>query len=330
MAPALVLVAGSSQRFIKDQRTLMHLTKPLRSLSIEKSWANLDWPSVFSAIIYPALGVFGVLLATALALFVPGLSLPWWSAPLALLVSAATLVVCNIGVGVLHRIWQHKAADLRWPAQLLTAVNCVIAMQGKVKDWVNYHSQHHRLSDKPGDPHNPAEGKFWAWIGWLLWRDENDLKRPTAIWLKDSRLIRFADAHLLKLSVAVHLLVPLAVYLAVWMAGGSLLLAFLLHAAAVIGRGVQFHATTLGVNVFGHLKTPAWADWLLALLTGGEALHDHHHAEPQSALHLPREGLINRLVDYNGTAILVFEKLRWARDLKIAPQFLPQTALPRG
>ncbi|MFW6413191.1 MAG: acyl-CoA desaturase, partial [Oceanicaulis sp.] len=76
------------------------------------------------------------------------------------------------------------------------------------------------------------------------------------------------------------------------------------------------------------LKTPAWADYLLALLTGGEAFHDHHHDDPSSALHLPRRGLINRLVDYNGTALLVFEKLRWARDLKIAPQFAgaPQIA----
>jgi len=308
----------------------MHLTKPLRSLSIEKSWANLDWPSVFSAIIYPALGVLGLVAAVILGLALPGLALHGWYALACLFAGAVTLVVCNLGVGVLHRIWQHKAGELKWPAQAITAVNVVIAMQGKVKDWVNYHSQHHRLSDKPGDPHSPNEGKFWAWIGWLLWRDENDLKRPTAMWLKDVRLINFADDHLLKLSFVFHLLIPALIYVAVWALSGSLILAFMIHASCVIGRGVQFHATTLGVNVFGHLKTPAWADWLLAVLTGGEALHDHHHDEPQSALHLPRKGLINRLVDYNGTALLVFEKLRWARDLKIAPQFLPQTALPRS
>ena len=47
-------------------------------------------------------------------------------------------------------------------------------MQGEIKDWVNYHSQHHRLSDKPGDPHNPHESKAWAWIGWLIWREVPD------------------------------------------------------------------------------------------------------------------------------------------------------------
>jgi stearoyl-CoA desaturase (delta-9 desaturase) len=135
------------------------------------------------------------------------------------------------------------------------------------------------------------------------------------------------DKHYSLFTILVHLVAPALIYLAVWALGGSLLLTFILHASAVTARGVQFHATILGVNVFGHLKTPAWADWLLAMLTGGEAFHDHHHDEPSSALHLPRRGLVNRLVDYNGTALLVFEKLRWARDLKIAPQFAAQQAV---
>ena len=57
------------------------------------------------------------------------------------------------------------------------------------------------------------------------------------------------------------------------------------------------------------------------LLTGGEAFQDHHHEEQQSALHRPRKGLWNRIVDYNGTILLAYEKLGWVRNLKIAPQF---------
>ena len=38
----------------------MSRTPIARSQSIEKSWANLNWPSVFAAIIYPLLGVVGV------------------------------------------------------------------------------------------------------------------------------------------------------------------------------------------------------------------------------------------------------------------------------
>ncbi|MCG8441716.1 MAG: hypothetical protein MI723_07905 [Caulobacterales bacterium] len=297
-------------------------TSPLaRSVAITKSWSTLDWASMFSAVIYPLLGVLGFTLAIVLGLVFPGLTLHWWYAPLALLAMAASIFVCNQGIGPLHRIWQHRAGELRAPAQVFVALNCIIAMQGKLTDWVNYHSQHHRLSDKPGDPHNPHESKFWAWIGWIIWRDKNDLSRPMPIWLKTIPAVRFIDRFHFSLSLLVHLVAPAVVYLIVALAGGSLLLTLLLHAAVVVGRGVQFHATTLGVNVFGHLKTPRWLTIFLALLTGGEALHVHHHEFPISALHLPRKGFWNRIVDYNGTVLLVLSRLRLARNLVCAPQF---------
>ncbi len=297
-----------------------------RSIAIPKSWETLDWPSVFAAIIYPALGIAGIALAVTLGLSLEAVTLHWWYAPLAVGVGALTLFVCNAGIGVLHRVWQHRAGELKWPAQLITAFNVLVAMQGRMTDWVNYHSQHHRLSDKAGDPHNPAEGIGWAWIGWLLWRDPNDMKRPLAMWLRDIRVVTFTDRHYLKLTLFIHLVVPAIMYAAVWAMGGSLILAFLLHASAVVARGLQFHATVLGVNVFGHLKTPLWFDYVLALLSGGEALHDHHHDEPKSALHLPKRGVWNRIVDYNGTVLLAFKKLGMARDLIISTQFLPARA----
>ena len=55
--------------------------------------------------------------------------------------------------------------------------------------------------------------------------------------------------------------------------------------------------------------------------TGGEALHDHHHEFPRSALHLPRKGFWNRIVDYNGTMLLIMHRLGLAKNLQIAPQF---------
>ncbi len=303
------------------------LSAPLpRSVAIPRSWRSLDWPSLFSAVIYPALGVAVFLGALILGLALPGLHLAWWFLPLSAGVFALTVFLCNQGIGPLHRVWQHRAGHLRAPAQFFVIMNCILAMQGKLTDWVNYHSQHHRLSDQPGDPHNPKESKFWAWIGWLLWRDPEDLKRPMAAWLSRLPLARFTDRHYIALTALVHLVLPAALYVIVHLLGGSLLLAAMLHGAAVMGRAAQFHATTLGVNVVGHLQAPAWLVWLLALLTGGEAFHTHHHDFPRSALHLPKHGLINRLVDYNGTVLLILKKLRLATDLHIAPQFLPARA----
>ena len=292
-----------------------------RSQLIVRSWGTLNWASVFSVILYPALGVALLVTMIVLGLALDGLTLRWWYAPLGFAVMAATIVLCNMGIGPLHRIWQHRAGEIKWPAQVIIMLNCILAMQGSLKDWVNYHSQHHRFADKDGDPHNPFESKVWAWVGWILWRDEKDLSRPVPMWLKENKVVLFGDRFHITLSLVMHLVIPAAIYIAVALTGGSLVLVALLHACVIIGRGIQFHATTLGVNVFGHLETPKWVDYLLALLTGGEALHDHHHEFPRSALHLPKRGILNRIVDYNGTMLLVLRRLGLAKNLEIAPQF---------
>ena len=293
-----------------------------RSLTIPKSWKTLNMGSVFAAFIYPALGL--VLLTTVILVcaFAKSLDLAWWYLPLGVFTVALSVFVCNLGIGPLHRIMQHKAGELRAAGQVFAMINLMIAMQGKVQDWVNYHSQHHRFADAPGDPHNPEEGRFWAWVGWIIWRDENDMKRPMAMWLKSQPIIVWMDRFYHSLSIGLHLGVPAVIYAIVWISGGSLVLTAILHACVVLGRAIQFHATVYGINVLGHLPTPKWADYTMALLTGGEAFHDHHHDEPQSALHLPRKGFWNRFFDYNGTILLVMEKVGWVRDLKIAPRFV--------
>ena len=297
------------------------MPKLARSLAIPRNWKTFNVASCFSAIIYPVLGVAMLTTMVILGLALTQIELKLWYLPLSLGVIAFTIFVCNAGIGPLHRLMQHRAGEMRWPAQVLTMLNLIIAMQGNVKDWVNYHSQHHRFSDGPGDPHNPFESKRWAWVGWILFRDPRDLMRPMPMWLKNHPVIVWMDGFYNSISLVIHLLIPAAIYLIVWAAGGSLVLTAIIHASVVIGRAIQFHATTYGINVLGHLKTPAWADHLMALLTGGEAFHDHHHDEPVSALHRPRKGLWNRIVDYNGTMLLIYEKLGWGKNLKIAPQF---------
>ncbi|KJS25051.1 MAG: stearoyl-CoA 9-desaturase [Hyphomonadaceae bacterium BRH_c29] len=292
-----------------------------RSLAIPKTWKTFNYASFFSAFGYPVLGVALFVTIALLGIFLSELTLRGWYFALAGGVVALTIFICNAGIGPLHRILQHRAGELAVPGQVLTMINLFIAMQGNVKDWVNYHSQHHRFSDKPGDPHNPFESKRWAWVGWILFRDRKDMERPLAMWLKGQPVIVWMDRFYNEFSLVVHLVIPAIIYLIVWAAGGSLVLTALIHASVVIGRAIQFHATVYGINVLGHLKTPVWADHLIGLLTGGEAFHDHHHGEPISALHRPRKGVWNRIVDYNGTILLAMEKIGWVRNLRIAPQF---------
>ena len=278
-----------------------------RSAAIPKTWNTFNFASFFSAFLYPALGLAMLITVIVLGATLSGLTLRWYYLPLGIGIVLFSIFVCNAGIGPLHRIMQHRAGELKAPGQVITMINLMIAMQGTVRDWVNYHSQHHRFSDAPGDPHNPFESKRWAWVGWILWRDAKDMARPMAMWLKKHPIIVWMDEFYNSISLVLHLFVPAAIYLIVWAAGGSLVLTAICHACFVIGRAIQFHATTYGINVLGHLKTPVWADHLIGLLTGGEAFHDHHHDQPISALHRPRKGIWNRIVDYNGTKLLIYE-----------------------
>ena len=269
-----------------------------RSIAIPKNWKTFNFASFFSAFLYPALGLAMLITMVVLGIVLSGLTLRWYYLPLGIGVVLLSIFICNAGIGPLHRIMQHKAGELRAPGQVLTMLNLMIAM-----------------------PHNPFEAKRWAWVGWIIWRDAKDMMRPMPMWLKKQPIVVWMDGFYNSISLALHLFVPAAIYLIVWAAGGSLVLTAIIHACFVIGRAIQFHATVYGINVLGHLPTPKWADHVIGLLTGGEAFHDHHHDEPQSALHRPRKGLWNRIVDYNGTILLVYEKLGWVRNLKIAPQF---------
>ena len=293
-----------------------------RSLSIQKTLQNFCFGSLFSAVIYPVIGIALLVTMILIATFVRTVDLNWGYLFWGLMTVVLTIFVCNAGIGPLHRIMQHKAGVMKAPAQIITMINLMIAMQGTVREWVNYHSQHHRFADKPGDPHNPEEGKVWAWVGWIIWRDKNDTKRPMALWLRSHPIIVWMDRFYHHISIGLHAGVPAVIYLIVWLAGGSLVFTAFLHGCFMIGRAIQFHATVYGINVLGHLKTPKWLDYCVAILTGGEAFHDHHHDEPQSALHLPKKGFWNRLFDYNGTLLLIYQKLGWAKELKIAPRFI--------
>ena len=113
------------------------MSKIARSLAIPKSWKTIDMPSLFSAFIYPALGIALLTTMVVLGFALTQIELKLWYLPLSLGVIAFTIFICNAGIGPLHRLMQHRAGEMRWPAQVLTMVNLMIAMQGNVKDWVN-------------------------------------------------------------------------------------------------------------------------------------------------------------------------------------------------
>lgn len=68
-----------------------------------------------------------------------------------------------LGVSItLHRYFAHKGFEFKypWTEKLFT----LFASYGVIGDpiaWVNNHRQHHRYTDKEGDPHSPTMLGFW-------------------------------------------------------------------------------------------------------------------------------------------------------------------------
>ena len=69
----------------------------------------------------------------------------------------------SLGIGMgYHRLLTHRGYKTsRWVEYFLTVCG-TLALQGGPIAWVATHRTHHQNSDKPGDPHSPRDGGFWA------------------------------------------------------------------------------------------------------------------------------------------------------------------------
>src|ERR1700727_1928591 len=75
----------------------------------------------------------------------------------------------NVGIAMgYHRLLTHRGyAVPRW-LEYAIATCGTMALQGGPIYWVGAHRLHHQLTDKPGDPHSPRDGKWWSHMGWIL------------------------------------------------------------------------------------------------------------------------------------------------------------------
>jgi len=78
-------------------------------------------------------------------------------------------VAGSLGIGMgYHRLLTHRGYKCpKWLEYVLT-VCATLTLEGGPIFWVATHRVHHQLTDKPGDPHSPRDGGFWAHMGWIL------------------------------------------------------------------------------------------------------------------------------------------------------------------
>ena len=144
-----------------------------------------------------------------------------------------------------------------------------------------YKRQHHAFSDTPQDPHSPVVRGFWAvQLGNVnlyraTIRDGVTVPRYSRD-LPPDRLDRVLfDRAFLGLAIGVTLLIAVLGPLAGLLAAG-------IHAVAYLGISAAVNAVghTYGKRPYANLATNnQWLAWI----SGGEGLHNNHHAAPTSA-----------------------------------------------
>ena len=227
-----------------------------------------------------------------------------------LLAAIVTFVVTEAAVIAtsvyLHRGLAHRALQLHPIADFFFRCILWITTGQNRREWVAVHRKHHAFTDKFGDPHSPLLLGFWKVQLGNVFYYLREAKNPETItrWARDIRydiwdrlLFNWGTAGFvigICLAVlALGLIWGLAVSLA------HFVLYVFMIAPAINGLGHWWGRRTFLNNNATNIRTLAW-------LTGGESLHNNHHAYPSS----PKFSMGSWEFDPSWVVIRIFAVLR--------------------
>ena len=219
----------------------------------------------------------------------------------------------NVGIAVgYHRLLTHRGyVTPKW-LEYCIAVCGTMALQGGPIYWVAVHRLHHQLTDRPGDPHSPRDGKWWSHIGWIL---RGTLHNQTSLLAKYAPDLA-RDPFYCWLSRYNWLPVTI-VGIALYLAGGWSWVFWGIFLRATLGLHVTWLVNS-ATHIWGSRRFATRDDsrnnWWVALLTGGEGWHNNHHAHPVSCRH----GLAWYELDLNYACIRLLAAVGLARKVKVA------------
>jgi stearoyl-CoA desaturase (Delta-9 desaturase) len=196
----------------------------------------------------------------------------------AALVTQASVLATTV---YLHRVLAHRALTVR-PGVAVAFRLILWVMTGITpRAWVAVHRRHHAFSDLPQDPHSPVQLGFWAvqFGNVKLYRDTIRDGVTVAKYSRDlppDRLDRLLFDHAFAgLAVGIGLLMAVLGPVAGLVAAGIHTVAYLSINSAINAVGHTF-----GKRPYDNLATNnQWLAWI----SGGEGLHNNHHAAPTSA-----------------------------------------------
>jgi stearoyl-CoA desaturase (delta-9 desaturase) len=204
------------------------------------------------------------------------------SLALSLVVAAVLIQVAVFSTTIyLHRSATHRALVLHPAAAWMFRFALWITTGLSTREWVAVHRKHHAFTDQEGDPHSPALMGFWSvQLGnvfhYVREARNKDVLERYARDIQDD----WWDRHVFNYGQAGPIVGTIA--LCAIMGIGWGLLAASIHAVMYVFvlsssiNGLCHHA---GYKNFDNTATNLR---LLALVTGGEGLHNNHHGYPRS------------------------------------------------
>jgi stearoyl-CoA desaturase (delta-9 desaturase) len=199
------------------------------------------------------------------------------------LVAAAILIqVAVFGTTIyLHRSATHRALTLHPAVAWLFRLSLWLTTGLSTKEWVAVHRKHHAFTDEEGDPHSPSLMGFWSVQLGNVFHYLREAKNPQVVEryardISDDWSERFFFRHgLLGVTIGTSLLCLL-------IGTGPALTAAAIHAFTyvfVLSSSINGLCHAVGYKNFDNTATNLR---FLALLTGGEGLHNNHHGFPRS------------------------------------------------
>ncbi len=211
----------------------------------------------------------------------------------------------------LHRCATHRALILHPVIAFLFRFALWLTTGIETKEWVAVHRKHHAFTDEEGDPHSPLLEGFWPVQLGNVFYYAKEAKNPEVIEryardIKDDvwdRLI-FNYGYVGPVVGTVLLCLVLGIGWGLLAAGIHLVMYVFVLSSSI--NGLCHH---VGYKNFDNTATNIR---LVALLTGGEGLHNNHHAFPRS----PKFSLRPSEVDLAWPIIKVLTVLKLAKPYK--------------
>ena len=190
-----------------------------------------------------------------------------------------TAVLCT--TIYLHRTATHKALVIRPTLERVFRFVLWVVTGLSTKEWVAVHRKHHAFTDEEGDPHSPKLEGFWQVQLWNVYYYMREVKKTDVV-ERYARDINegWWDRHVYKYGWLGLTLGTGALCAIIGIGPG--LAAAGIHAVMyvfVLSSSINGLCHHVGYKNFDNTATNIR---VLALLTGGEGLHNNHHGYPRS------------------------------------------------